>query len=79
MVGQLHHMGCQNQHLTLEVQNLKHLVSQLLAEKEKEKLAFQGKVQGLTKAHVATILDKNKSDSENKNFKMELADKKFVL
>ena len=76
MVGQLHHMGCQNQHLTLEVQNLKHLVSQLLAEKEKEKLVFQGKVQGLTKAHVATILEGKESI---KALTKEVAEKKFVL
>ena len=76
MVGQLHHMGCQNQHLALEVQNLKHLVSQLLAEKEKEKLSFQGKVQGLTKAHVATILEGKET---TKTLKKEIADKKFVL
>ena len=68
-------MDCQNQYLTLEVQNLQLYISQLLEEKAKDKLAFQGKVQGLTKAHVATILDEKKSASENKNLKMELADR----
>jgi len=76
MVGQLHHMGCQNQHLALEVQNLKHLVSQLLAEKEKEKLSFQGKVQGLTKAHVATILEGKET---TKTLKKEIADKNRII
>ena len=71
-------MDCQNQYLTLEVQNLQLYISQLLEEKAKDKLAFQGKVQGLTKAHVATILDEKKSASENKNLKMELADQATV-
>ena len=71
-------MDCQNQYLTLEVQNLQLYISQLLEEKAKDKLAFQVKVQGLTKAHVATILDEKKSASENKNLKMELADQATV-
>ena len=71
-------MDCQNQYLTLEVQNLQLYISQLLEEKAKDKLAFQVKVQGLTKAYVATILDEKKSASENKNLKMELADQATV-
>ena len=68
-------MDCQNQYLTLEVQNLQLYISQLLEEKAKDKLAFQVKVQGLTKAYVATILDEKNSASENKNLKMELVDR----
>ena len=76
MVGQLHHMGCQNQHLTLEVQNLQSFIQQLFEEKQIEKLSFQGKVQGLTKAHVATILEGKESI---KALTKEVAEKKFVL
>ena len=79
MVNHLQNMGCQNQHLILEIDNLRSFVKQLLDEKDQDKLtinSFQGKVQGETKAHVRTILENKETISA---LKREIADKKFVL
>ena len=79
MVGQLQNMGCKNQHLILENENLRSFIKQLLDEKDQDKLtisSFQGKVQGETKAHVRTIVESTETISA---LKREIADKKFVL
>ena len=81
-MGQLQNMGCQNQHFILENEYLRSFIKQLLDEKDQDKLtisSFQGEVQGMTKAHVVTVLDEKNLALEFKNLKIEQADKKFVL